>query len=162
MDYKGWSKLEYWRNRMQENDLLWDDEVRKMKRRDELYLGKRWIVPVGRRDRPMGGKKRRSPHLRNIIAENIESMVSTAIPAIKVTPMREEDEELAQSIEDLIRAEFDRLPMEALNDMAERMVPIQGGAGWLIEWDDSIRTHNSVGDVSISLLPGSRTWTAFS
>lgn len=152
MDYEGHSKLDYWRNRMQENNLLWQTEVTRMKRRDELYLGKRHIVPVGRRDVPMGGRKRRAPHLRNIIAENIESVVNVNIPAIKVTAMREEDEELAQSIEDLIRAEFDRLPMESLNDAAERMVPIQGGACWLVEWDHSIVTHDSVGDISVSLL----------
>jgi hypothetical protein len=42
--------------------------------------------------------------------------------------------------------------METLNDMMERTVPIQGGAYWLVEWDNSKRTHSTVGDVTISIL----------
>jgi hypothetical protein len=53
-----------------------------------------------------------------------------------VQARRPEDEELARLIEDMIRNELDRLPMEELNDAMERIVPVNGGAAWLVEWDD--------------------------
>ena len=74
------------------------------------------------------GKGRTTPHVRNIVAENIESQVSTDIPQPKVTARRKQDEGLARLIEDMLRNELDRLPMEYLNDMQERTVPIQGGS----------------------------------
>ena len=39
-------------------------------------------------------------------------------------------------IEHFLRNELDRLPFETMNDMAERTVPIQGGVGFLVEWDN--------------------------
>ena len=40
--------------------------------------------------------------------------------------------------------------------MDERLSYIYGGSVWLIEWDNSIKTHNTVGDVKISCLSPTR------
>ena len=90
--------------------------------------------------------------VRNIIRENIESEVSSTIPQPKVMARRQSDEWRAKILEDMLRNELDRLPMETLNDLMERTVPIQGGGYWLVEWDNSKRTHSTVGDVSVSIL----------
>ena len=52
----------------------------------------------------------------------------------------------------MLRNELDRLPMEVMNDQAERTVPIQGGALWLLEWDNTAQTHDTVGEIAVSLL----------
>ena len=147
------TKLEYWKEWVRRNEDAYAAELEKMDRREALYRGEvREIEPLTSRDRLRGGGKRETAHLRNIVAENIEAEVNPAIPQPKVTARRKEDEGRAKLLEDMLRNELDRLPMEELNDRMERTVPIQGGAFWLVEWDNSRRTHSTVGDVTVSAL----------
>ena len=147
------AKLDYWKDWLGRNEAALGDEQRKMDEREALYRGEvREITPLTPRDRKRSGELRKTSHLRNIIAENIESEVSAVIPQPKVTARRASDEWRAKILEDMLRNELDRLPMETLNDMMERTVPIQGGAYWLVEWDNSKRTHSTVGDVTVSIL----------
>ncbi len=92
--------------------------------------------------------------VRNITYELIESQISGYIPTPSVTPKMysEVNERCAKSIETLLKNKRNELPFEKLNDMDERFSPIYGGSVWLVEWDDSIITHNTVGDVKISCL----------
>ena len=146
-------KLDYWKDWLGRNESALGEEPRKMDEREELYRGEvRDIEPLTPRDTKRSGKKRKTAHLRNIIAENIESEVSSNIPQPKVTARRKSDEWRAKILEDMLRNELDRLPMETINDLMERTIPIQGGAYWLVEWDNSKRTHSSIGDVTVSML----------
>lgn len=92
--------------------------------------------------------------VRNITYELIESQVSSYIPNPSVTPRitSEESERLAKGIETLCKAIRNMQPFEKMNDLDERYNPIYGGSVWLVEWDDSQRTHNTVGDVKVSCL----------
>lgn len=145
--------LEYWKEWVRRNETAYRDELDRMDRREALYRGEvREIAPLTEKDRRRDGGRRETAHLRNIVAENIESEVSSVIPQPKVTARRKEDEGRAKLLEDMLRNEMDRLPMEELNDLLERMVPIQGGAFWLVEWDNASRTHSTVGDVTVSVL----------
>ena len=153
MDRDKQTKLDYWRDWLERNEAALGDEQKKMDEREALYRGEvRDVTPLTPRDMKKNGQWRKTSHLRNIIAENIESEVSAVIPQPKVTARRQSDEWRAKILEDMLRNELDRLPMETLNDMAERTVPIQGGIYWLVEWDNSKRTHSTVGDVSVSVL----------
>ena len=146
-------KLEYWKEWLGRNEAAMGDELRKMDEREALYRGEvREIAPLTPRDTKKNGQYRKAAHVRNIIAENIESEVSAVIPQPKVTARRASDEWRAKILEDMLRNELDRLPMETLNDQMERTVPIQGGGYWLVEWDNSKRTHSTVGDVTVSIL----------
>ena len=146
-------KLDYWKEWLGRNEAAMGGEVRKMDEREALYRGEvRDIAPLTPRDTKKNGQYRKASHVRNIIAENIESEVSAVIPQPKVTARRASDEWRAKILEDMLRNELDRLPMETLNDQMERTVPIQGGAYWLVEWDNSRRTHSTVGDVTVSIL----------
>lgn len=90
---------------------------------------------------------------RNITYELLESQFSSYLPTTAVTPeiFSERNERNAKSIEKLLRNKRNRLPFEKLNDMDERYSPIYGGSIWLVEWDNSIKTHNTVGDVKITI-----------
>lgn len=92
--------------------------------------------------------------IRNITYELVESQTTSYIPNPSVSPKvySEKNERCAKSIEMLLKNKRDELPFEKLNDMDERFNPIYGGSIWLIEWDNSIMTHNTVGDVKISCL----------
>lgn len=143
-------KLGQWQNRLLQSnmDTVWSGEVRRMDHREQLYKGDRTLRKVVKGDKP--GDK--TPHVRNIIFENIESCVSSSIPQPKVTPLRQQDEHLAEIIENFLRNELNRQPFERLNDMAERTIPIQGGGLWMEEWDESRKTHATTGMLQTSLL----------
>lgn len=146
-------KLDYWKEWLGRNETALGDISKRMDEREALYRGEvRDITPLTPKDRKKNGEYRRTSHIRNIIRENIESEVSSTIPQPKVTARRQSDEWRAKILEDMLRNELDRLPMETLNDLMERTVPIQGGGYWLVEWDNSKRTHSTVGDVSVSIL----------
>ena len=145
-------KLNIWKTRLTQSDQYYSPQVEKMDHREALYRGRRELEPLVPGDTGKNGAKKKTSHVRNIIFENIESQVSVSIPQPKVTPRRKQDEGLAALIEHLIRNELDRLPFERINDMAERTVPIQGGVGYLTEWDNSKRTHTTVGEVAVSMI----------
>lgn len=145
-------KLQTWQKRLTDSDSYWSGEVDKMDHREALYNGDNTIEPLVPGDMGKNGQKKKTSHVRNIIFENIESQVSSAIPMPKVTPRRKKDERLAEIIEHRLRNEMNRLPAETINDMAERTVLIQGGVGFLVEWDNSKRTADSVGEVEICVV----------
>lgn len=140
-------KLRLWQGRLSRNQNAYQDEYDKMDDRERLYQGQHKVKPVVERDR-----KKETPHVRNICAELIESQVSSSIPQPKVTARRKEDELKAKLIEDMLRNELDRMPFEYMNDMMERTNPIQGGGAFLVEWDNTKRTHTTVGEVAVSVL----------
>ena len=77
--------------------------------------------------------------------------------ADKVMALEEEveklsDEELAKLAEDMLRNELERIPIRQINDMCQRITPTQGGVYYLIEWDNTKRSHNTVGEVAVSSL----------
>ncbi|MBQ2064100.1 MAG: hypothetical protein II456_05915 [Firmicutes bacterium] len=141
-------KLDLWKQRLERNFTEYAPEVERMDHREELYRGTKDMHNAHT------GKTvlKEATHVRNIIAEIIEAEVDSNIPQPKVTPRRKEDEHLAQIIEDMLRGELDRMRFEEYNDMQERTVPIQGGGLWLVEWDNSLRTHTTIGEVAVSLV----------
>ena len=138
-------KLALWKNRLAAAERAYNSENELMDNRERLYLGKKTISPL-----VVDEKESVTPHLRNIWSELIEAQIDSNIPSPKVTALREGDEEKARIIEDMIRGELDRLPIEVINDMMERTVPIQGGACFFVEWDNTHRTHHTVGDLLLS------------
>ena len=141
------AKLDVWQKRLADSDVAWKAQMTKMDRREHLYSGDRELRALTK-----GDEGQKAPHIRNIVFENIESQVSSAIPSPKVTPRRKEDEALAAKIEHWLRCELDRLPFETINDQAERTVPIQGGVGFLVAWDNRKRTHDTVGEEEVAFL----------
>lgn len=139
--------LRIWKERLSINESAYEDEEARMTQREALYMGSHTITPIVERD-----EKNETPHVRNICAELIEAQVDSNIPAPKVTARRKEDELKAKLIEDMLRNELDRMPFEKINDMMERTVPIQGGAAFLLEWDNTQRTHTTVGELTVRVL----------
>ena len=92
--------------------------------------------------------------VRNITYELIESQVTSYIPTPSVSPERYSvaRERNAKAIETMLNAKRNKLPFERLNDMDERFSTIYGGSVWLVEWDESVRTATSVGDVKITCI----------
>ena len=141
------ARLDLWRARLERAEAAYSGELARMERRERQFRGDRTLseaVP--------GDRTRTARHVRNLSAELIEAQVDASIPAPRVTARRREDEALARVVEDMLRNEMDRLPMEQINDLMERMVPVQGGAAFLVDWDSGVRSHTALGEVSVQAL----------
>ncbi len=92
--------------------------------------------------------------VRNITYELIESQITGYIPSAKVDARMVSDKNIknAKAIEKLGDITMDRIGIEAMNDIDERYTYIYGGSVWLVEWDESIITHNTVGDVKLTCI----------
>lgn len=152
MDRKknGQGKLPMWQERLRRNSAAMREEFERMDKRTALYNGTREIEKTP--DAKSSREAALATGVRNIVAELMEAQVDSSFPMPKVTARRQEHEELAKTLEDFLRNETDRLPFEMLNDMDERITPIQGGDIFLVEWDSDRHTHETRGELCVSLL----------
>ena len=144
---KSKQRLAVWQERFQAALVAYSDELERMDAREALYRGSTDIHPLYD-----GEEKSKTPLVRNVVSENIESCINTNIPAPKVTAVREEDVHLAKMIEDMLYCELDRLPTEELNDLDERLCPIHGSSFFHVEWDSLEGSHTEIGDVLLTQL----------
>ncbi len=143
-------KIKLWQERLQKNESAMKMEHQLMEKRADLYNGTRSIEKTP--DAQSTGPAKKASSVRNIVAELVESQVSTNFGLPKVTARRERHEELAKIAEDYLIDETDRLPFEVLNDLDERITPIQGGDYFFVEWDSDRHTHSTRGELCVSLL----------
>lgn len=149
------------------NDLLkdWqnknDRETAQLERNMEQYLGSDVIDAASdvtssedADTESAGAVPTRAKVVRNITFELIESQISTVIPVPKVTPERwsERHQRNAESIERLLTVLRDRTDSELMNDLDERLTPVHGASMRTVDWDESITTHDTTGDVRIQLM----------
>lgn len=141
-------KLQLWQERLALAETAIAGERARMLRREKQYEGDHTIyAPDG-----SVAADGLASHVRNVSFEVIETQVDSTIPAPKVTAVRQEDEELASIIESMLRDVMDRLPSERLNDEGERLSPVQGGYGLLVDWLDSVSGKDWLGDLKVSLV----------
>ncbi|MBQ5893235.1 MAG: hypothetical protein IIW78_03180 [Clostridia bacterium] len=146
-DYED-GKLEFFKDLYQEAFDAMTAEHVLMQRRIDQYNGSQDI----------DGSSAKAKRVRNITYELIESQVTSYIPTPAVAPIMQStrNERNAKSLEVYLRALRNAKPFERLNDMDERFSPIYGGSVWLVEWDESERTHNTTGDIRYTCLPPTR------
>lgn len=142
--------IKLWQERLRKNEAAMREEHKRMEKRTSLYNGERSIEKTP--DAQSAGPAKKASSVRNIVAELVESQVSPTFALPKVTARRERHEELAKIAEDYLIDETDRLPFEVLNDLDERITPIQGGDYFFVEWDSDRHTHNTRGELCVSLL----------
>lgn len=92
--------------------------------------------------------------LRPISYELIEAQVSTVIPPVRVDPKRYNlgRARNALTLEKTIEQDLNNAGIARINDEDERTTYIYGTSIWLIEWDESIRSHGEVGAPVITLV----------
>ncbi len=144
IDYQDSSKLEFFKELYDEARAASDAIYEKMSQNLAQYKGSDEI----------DGSVQRAKQVRNITYELVESQVTSYIPNPSVSPKMwsEKNERNAKSAETLLRNKRDELPYEKQNDIDERFNPIYGGSVWLVEWDESIISHNTVGDIKATCL----------
>lgn len=141
-------KLKMWQDRLETAKEAIGPELNRMGKRESIYDGDPTIyAPDG-----SVAKKGKATHVRNVGFELIEAQVESDIPTPKVTAIRQEDEPLADVAENLLRNVLDRLPFERLNDEGERISPVQGGHGLLVDWQDGISGRDWMGDLRVTMM----------
>lgn len=142
--------LQMWQERLRKNEAAMQEEYSRMQKRTALYEGTREIekTPGAKSQAPAD----KATGVRNIVAELVEAQVDPSVPMPKMTARKKEDEPLAKIAEDFLRNETDRLPFERLNDLDERISPVQGGDFFFVEWDSERHTHETQGELCVSLL----------
>lgn len=137
-------RLTYWQNIVRQDENDWQSVRDAMTRQEQLLRGTAAITaPDGTAAARQVGYK------RNLVQEIIETEVDSNIPQPKVTALYQEDEDLARIIEDMLRNELDRLPMEVINDLQERVTPTHGADFLWVDWDQTICTHTTLGDTDV-------------
>lgn len=127
-------RLRLWQERTDNASTAYSAERDRMDVREAIYEGRRELEAIIEDDVVI-----ESSVPWNITFELIESQVDSNIPTPNVKALRSEDESLAKMIEDLILNKLDELPMELVNDEAERTVPKQGGSLFHVEWDSNFK-----------------------
>lgn len=121
--------------------------LNKIDTREKAYNGTREIRKNG------GGiSKKEADCCYNITYRLIESEIDTNIPTVRVDPIHKEDEAAAESIQAVVRTEFERCGMAKLNDSAERMSAVFGGVPFMVEWNNDGGYHDTVGEATVKLL----------
>lgn len=142
-DFSG-GKLNFFKSLYQEARDAYGEELEAMERRMKQYLG----------DKEIDSSSVPATHIRNITYELIESQVTGYIPSPIVSPKKDGKRGYrnAKSIETLCRRLRNDLPFERINDQDERSAPTYGASIFLLEWDESVHTHNTTGDVRVTCL----------
>ena len=139
-------KRDKWRGKLENARIAYSSVLKEIGKNQAVYEGTREVN--GNPNTNISAKDV-SINVRNIAYELIESQVDSSIPMPKVTAIHEGDEELARSIEKALVNKVKMLKLSIINDQMERVVPVQGGDFFLVEWDNSLGYHSNYGDVNV-------------
>ena len=141
-------ELKRWRSKYEDAKTKYDAVLKDMEVNEAYYEGSKSVY--GPNKQAIAPKQ--AINVRNIVYELIESQVDVSVPMPKVTAIHAEDEELANKIEKFLENEVRTLGFKQLNDLQERIVPVQGGDFFLIEWDNTKGYHCTIGDIAVSTI----------
>ena len=139
-------KRDKWRNKLETARAAYSKTLKEIAKAQGIYEGTR---EVNGNPNTNVAAKDLAINVRNIAYELIESQVDSSIPMPKVTALHEGDEGLAKSIERALINKVKLLRLSIINDQMERIVPVQGGDFFLVEWDNSMGFHSNYGDVNV-------------
>lgn len=139
-------KIDMWEDKLNKAIQYYQPILNDIEDNYEAYKGTRPIYDSkGRR----ANKQKTS--VRKVTFELVEAQVDTSIPQPKVTSVTGHINR-AQVIEHYLKNELDRLPFEEINDEQCRMTPIAGASLFLVEWDNSVKTRNTIGKLVVKNL----------
>lgn len=140
-------KLKKWKSRLEVAREAYGKTRNTMKKYTGYYHGDRSLQAD-----PNSTKtpSKLASNIRNIVYELIESQVDSSIPMPKVRAIHADDDELARKIEKMLENKVKTCELERINDYMERVVPVQGGDFFHVQWDTKAGLHSSMGDVKVT------------
>lgn len=136
-------KISEWEKKLSHALSYYQETLNRIDDNFEAYRGTRPIYGSN-------GKKakKQTTSVRKVVFELIETQVDSSIPQPKVTSVRG-NVDRAQAIEHYLKNELDRLPMEKINDEQARMTSVAGSSIFLVEWDNSVKTRDTIGKLAV-------------
>lgn len=139
-------KLTRWQELYEKAKSSYSDIIANIEDNNEAYDGTRKIkTPRGTNAKKQGSVSRK------MCFELIETQADITIPMPRVLSKKGR-EDRAVMIENVLRNEIDRLPLEALVDEQARITPTAGGSIFYVEWDNNIKSAFGVGGLRIRNL----------
>jgi hypothetical protein len=115
--------------------------------REQIYLGTRFVDGnINSKKTPM----KKANNIYNVAFEMIESQVNSVIPQPSVRSKRPGYEEQAKMIEDSISNDLKEMGIEEINDINERITPVQGFSIITVDWDPDFKHHLYRGEIKVS------------
>jgi len=143
------AKLKKFQDKFSEARTGIDEAIRD--EREAIYLGTK-IVDGNVNARSSSGKRKQANNVVNLVLEFIETGVDSTIPQPSVRTKLPGYEVQATMIEDSLTADITELGMTAINDINERITPVQGYSAMLVGWNPDFRHHLYRGELEIESI----------
>lgn len=95
------------------------------------------------------GVRKKANNVVNIVLEFIETMVDSTIPQPSIRTKLPGFEDQATMIEDSLAADITELGITAINDVNERVTPVQGLSAILVNWNPDFKHHLYRGELAL-------------
>lgn len=139
------ANLSKWKNKLQSSLSAYNQTI--FDEREQIYLGTRKVdANINSDKRPV----KQANNIYNIAFEMVESQVNSIIPQPSVKAKRPGFEEQAKMIEDSISNDLKEMGIEEINDINERITPIQGYSILTVDWDPDFKHHLYRGEIKVS------------
>jgi len=139
-------RLKYWQDKYADSYNAYQSTLQDIDELFNIYEGTGDIYKADGSKAPKG-----TSSVRKVAFELVEAQVDVTIPQPKVISLAG-NEERAMTVEHFLMNEIDRLPFEKIADIQGRITPIVGSSFTLVEWDNSIKTKNTVGKLKVTNL----------
>lgn len=121
--------------------------------REMLYLGTATVDKnINSSNVSPSRKSKKANNVVNIVLEFIETNVDATIPQPSVRTKIEGYEEQAHMIEDSLTNDITELGITAINDVNERITPIQGYSAILVGWNPDFKHHLYRGELTLESI----------
>ena len=138
-------KLKKWKSKLESALASFDSNI--IDEREQIYLGTR-LVDANVNSKKVPSKK--ANNIYNVAYEMIESQVNSTIPQPNVRSKRPGFEAQAKMIEDSITNDLKEIGIEEINDINERVTPVQGYSIITVDWDPDFKHHLYRGEIKVS------------
>lgn len=116
--------------------------------REMIYLGTA-DVDLNINSRGSGGQRKKANNVVNLVLEFIETNVDATIPQPSVRTKLPGFEVQATMIENSLTADITELGITNINDVNERITPVQGYSAMLVNWNPDFKHHLYRGELAI-------------
>lgn len=116
--------------------------------REMIYLGTH-EVDLNINSRNVNGPRKKANNVVNLVLEFIETNVDATIPQPSVRTKLPGYEQQAYMIEDSLTSDISELGITNINDVNERITPVQGYSAMLVGWNPDFKHHLYRGELTI-------------
>jgi hypothetical protein len=120
--------------------------------REAIYLGTSSVDANVNNTNMQNGKRKKANNVVNLVLEFIETNVDSTIPLPSVKTKLPGYEFQADMIENSLTSDITELGITAINDVNERVTPVQGYSAMLVGWNPDFKHHLYRGELSLESI----------